>query len=138
MITATQIKTNLSAELPLGTYTFSNASTTDAIRIETGASPFPEEPKVTGLEVVIQPSIDVPINLCQGGYQQTFTHLIVLKQWDIEKTTLDDMADAIAACMDLGLKPANPVRQPRRTELDNIETLRFTVSEDVFTPGDTF
>lgn len=137
MITGADIKATLLGALDgqIGTYTFSNGQTTPAIRVEDGSDPYPEEPNVTGLEVVIDVSIDVPIELMLGGsYAQTYSHRIQLKQWDITKNTLpylDAVSDAIADFEVLTLDRVS--RQQRLTKLDNIETLSFVVSERVLT-----
>lgn len=116
----------------LGTYTFPSGQSTPAIRIEDGSSPYTEEPSVQGLEVVIQSSIDVPIQPLLDGYQQTFSHLVQLKQWDIEKTTLDYMSLVMGAMAQFDTLSVDRVnRQIRLTKLDNIERLSFVVSERV-------
>ncbi|HEY9697013.1 MAG TPA: hypothetical protein V6D10_07105 [Trichocoleus sp.] len=136
MITPEEIRDTLQEALSneLGSYTFSGGQTTPAIRIEDGSNPYPEEPKVSGLEIVIQPSIDIPVKYVLDGYQQTFAHLIALKQWDIEKTALgylDTVMDTIGQFAELKVDRVN--RQMRLAGLDNIETLSFVVSETVLT-----
>ena len=115
-----------------GTYTYSDGLTTPAVWVEDGENLL--ERSAAGLEVVIQPSLEVPIVPTFDGYQQTFTAAIMLKQWDIEKTTLEAMPLLLGALHSL---PQLQVGQPRRivrsSKLDNIETLRIPVSQSFLT-----
>lgn len=134
MITTEEIRAALEAELgdAIGTYTFSTGASTPAIRIEDGSQPYPEQPTVEGLEVVIQESLDVPIKFLLGGYQQTFSHRIVLKQWDIELTCLPYLDLVMQAVAQFPSLLAEDIKRVMRsTVLDNIETLTITVSESV-------
>lgn len=134
MITTEEIKAALEVGLgaEIGTYTFSGGQTTPAIRIDDGAQPYPEEPTVEGLEVVIQESLEIPVKMMLGGYQQTFSHRIVLKQWDIEKTCLSYLDAVMEATGQFSSLLVGDVRRVMRsTVLDNIETLTIMVSESV-------
>lgn len=114
----------------IGTYNFGGVLTTPAIRIDDGSSPYDQEPTVTGLEVVIVPSLDVAVKPLMGGYQQTFGTTIVLKQWNVEETTMtamDSVLEAIAQFSTLGVGQLR--RVIRSSKLDNIETMVIPVSE---------
>lgn len=115
----------------LGTYTFQSVgATSPAIRVDDGVDPFNEEPIVGGLECVIQPNLEVPITDLIGGYQQTWTAAIVLKQWDITKDTLTAMDAITHAVAELdGLRITSRRRIVRSTKLDNIETMQITVAQ---------
>lgn len=133
MIDLLELRSTLAEALggAIGTYTFvGTGATTPAIRVDDGSNPYEEEPKVDGLEVVIAASPEVPIAMLMGGYQQTFTVAIVLKQWDINATALDAMERVLPALMQSdSLAIGNPRRIVRSTRLDNIETLTIPVSQ---------
>lgn len=114
----------------LGTYTFSGNQTTPAVRLDDGSDPYDEEPSVEGLEVVIVTNPEVSISMLMGGYQQTFSALIVLKQWDIEQTTLAAMT-ALMPYLNAedNLQIGAIQRVPRKIKRDNIETLSIQVSQ---------
>jgi hypothetical protein len=124
----TALETSLDEEL--GTYTFSNGLSTAAIRVDDGSDPFDEEPAVDGLECVIQQAIDVPIRPLLGGdYQQDWATAIVLKQWDIERTTLVGMHLALEALAEFSFQLAGVRRVVRSSRLDNIETCTISLIE---------
>lgn len=138
-VTAPELKTALAEALGerLGTYTFSARQTTPAIRTDDGTDPFDEEPTVQGLEVVIVPQIEVPMKQMMGGWQDTYTTLIVLKQWDIQENTLAVRDLALNALMQFDTLAVGQIRRVMRTtKLDNIETLTIPVSENVWVPAD--
>lgn len=114
----------------LGTYTFSGGQTTPAIRVDDGSDPYDEEPSVEGLEVVLVTNPEVSISMLMGGYQQTFSALIVLKQWDIAETTLAAMT-ALMPYLNAedNLQIGAVRRVVRTTKLDNIETMSIQVSQ---------
>ncbi len=117
----------------IGLYTFGGGQTTPAIRVDDGSAPYEEEPSVMGLEVVIVPALEVAVTPMLGGYKDTYTTLIVLKQWDSDQTTLPCRTKVLEA---LGQFPELAVGQMRRvirsSKLDNIETLTVQVSEAVW------
>lgn len=129
----TAIATALNGQI--GTYIFkSTGDAIPALRVDDGSDPYEEEPAVEGLEVIIQPSLDVTVNLVFEGYKQTFGTLIVLKQWDITQTTLQPLAgilEAIAQFQELSVGQVR--RQIRLSRLDNIETLFVPVTQTVLT-----
>lgn len=126
------VSTALAAHV--GAYTFSNGQTIGAIRVDDGSDPYDEEPQVTGLEVVIRPNLEVPVTMFLGGYRQDFSAIILLKQWDIQNTTLEAMT---ALMPHLAAAPTLQVEAVRRitrnTRLDNIETLSIQVTQSVLT-----
>lgn len=135
--TPQQIKTTLAAALSssLGTYIFSTGSPTPAIRIDDGSDPYPEQPTVTGLEVVIAPQIGTTLNSLQGNaFRETRLTDIILKQWDIEKTAIAYIPTVLSALVQLDslIVEPNIARVIRSTQLDNIETARIRVSESLF------
>lgn len=138
MITAEEIIAELVEQMgeAIGSYTFAEGQVTPAIRIDDGSEPYEEEPAVTGLEVVIVPSPEVNITPLMGGYQEDYTTLIQLRQWDINDTTmpyLDAVLQAIGQFQTLNL--VRTQRVMRSNKLDNIETLTISVSESVLTPA---
>lgn len=136
-VTVQELKTALidGVGSQLGTYTFSEGQTTPAIRIDDGTEPFDEDPSVEGLELVVVPQLEVPVKDMMGGYQETYTTLIVLKQWDIELGTMSARPAVLAALHQFGSLAVGQVRRVMRsTKLDNIETLTIPVSENVWTP----
>lgn len=141
MISAQELKDALLLSLAeqLGTYSFSNGITVAAIRIDDGASPYPEEPQVDGLEIVIVPQIEVSVQVLMGGYQDTHSTLIALKQWTIDKTTTPSRGPLLAT---LSQFPSLNIRSLRRiirsSKLDNVETLSVLVEEIEYIPGENF
>lgn len=135
MIDLLELRSTLTEALSgrIGTYTFvSTGGITPAIRVDDGAEPYEEEPKPSGLEVVIQQSPQVAIGFIMGGYTQSVSYAIVLKQWDINKTTIDEMLLVVEALNGFDtLAIGNPVRIPRQTRLDNIETMTIPVAETI-------
>lgn len=133
MIDTTALKEAIVSALgeQLGTYTFQSVgATSPAIRIDDGVDPFPEEPIVGGLECVIQPNLEVPISDLLGGYQQTWTASIVLKQFDITKDTLTAMDAITEAVAEIdGLRITSRRRVVRSNKLDNIETMQIAVAQ---------
>jgi hypothetical protein len=118
----------------IGVYAFSTGQSAPAIRVDEGLDPFTEDPDVTGLEVVLTPSIAVAIAPVFGGWNQTFTMEISLKQWDITKKALPALAlllDAIAQFSELGTGQIK--RVIRREKLDNIETITLEVWQSFLT-----
>lgn len=114
----------------IGLYTFSTGETTAAIRVDDGADPYEENPTASGLEVVIQPILETSIVQMMGGYQQTFSVLIVLKQWDIEETTIEAMLALMPYLHSLDELNVGAVRRiVRSSKLDNIETLTIQASQ---------
>lgn len=137
MTTALKLKAALMTALSsqIGAYTFSAGQTTPAIRIDDGTDPFDEEPAVSGLEVVIVPQIEVPVQMMMGGYKETYTTVIVLKQWDIQENTLPARSPVLQALAQFDALAIGQIRRViRSTKLDNIETLTIPVSENVWTP----
>lgn len=135
MTTPQEIKAALSSALDtqIGVYTFSDGQTTPAIRIDDGSEPYEEDPSVTGLEVVIVPALEVAVTPMLGGYKDTYTTLIALKQWDIEQTTLPYRTKVIEALAEFSdLATGQMRRVMRSSKLDNIETLTVQVSESVW------
>jgi hypothetical protein len=135
MATTQELKEALSTALAdqIGLYTFSDGQTTAAIRVDDGSEPYEEEPSVEGLEVVIVPALEVAVTPMLGGYKDTYTTLIVLKQFDIEETTLPcrtKVLEALCQFSELGIGQMRRVL--RSNKLDNIETLTVQVSESVW------
>ena len=93
MINSQEIRNVLAIALAsqLGTYTFSNGQTRPAIVIDDNSDPLLDEVKKTGLELVIVPSIRVPIASSFGSFRQTFSVEIIANQWDLTQTTLVSM-----------------------------------------------
>ncbi len=116
----------------LGTYTFSGGVPTPAIRADDGSNPYVEEPTVTGLEVVIVRGAEIPLTpILANCWQHSVSTLIVLKQWDISRNALEEFDLCWRAIARLGLQPSQPVRTVRTTRLDNIETIRFSYTEQL-------
>lgn len=117
----------------IGTYAFSTGQTVLALRIDDGSDPYPEQPRVSGLEVVIRPSLEVPISLLLGGYQQQFGGEIVLKQWSDALTTLPALEALLPPLIATdGLTIGQIVRVTRSSRLDNIETLSIPIAQIVW------
>ena len=134
MPTPAQLKSALQSKFSasLGTYTFSGTQTTPAIRVDDGSDPFDEEPSISGLEIVIVPSPEIAIQSMLGGYRDTVTTTVVLKQWDITKTTMgyrSALLEVVAGFDDLLLVSGSMRRVISLTKLDNIETLAIQVSQ---------
>lgn len=73
----------------LGTYTFSNAATTPALRVETGSQDYPERPTVSGLEVIIKPRTDTAYTpMLAGDFALDDRGEVILKQWDTSRNTI--------------------------------------------------
>lgn len=132
MTTPLELKNALRVALQdkLGVYRFAGGQTTPAIRIDDGSSPYSEEPTVTGLELVIVPSIEVSVRPMLSGYQDTHSTLISLKQWDIEQTTMELRTPLLEALSQFDSLKVDAMRRViRSSKLDNIETLSVTLSE---------
>lgn len=108
----------------IGTYTFKNGLSTPAIRVE--PSHYPEEPKVSGLEVVIsvESSLQVSPRLFNDRLVEAVS-TVTLKQWDVENTT-QSARQSLIRYLD-GVINVQVV--PRATFLDNIETCTLTVEQ---------
>jgi len=116
----------------LGIYTFSNGQTRTAIVIDDNSDPLLDEVKKTGLELVIVPSIRVPIASSFGSFRQTFSVEIIANQWDITQTTLVSMPlilDTMKSQFS-HLRLVSAERILRSLKLDNIETFSLTVSQE--------
>ena len=144
MINTLELRSTLITALAgqIGIYTFSNNLSTPAVRAED--ENYDEEPKVTGLEVVIQLSLKTSIaplliGVLGGAYEETSTAQITLKQWDIAKNTRAAMDATLAAIFQLEdvLLAGNPTRTVRSTKLDNIETCTIQIQKtEMVTIGD--
>jgi hypothetical protein len=116
----------------LGTYTYtSNAGSSDtstAFKIERGTYPLGayQEPKVTGLECVLEPEIASPgyAALLGGDYVCAHQSRITLKQWDTTDTTLTARGLLLEEFGNLFDSP--PVRIPRVEALGAPEQMIFT------------
>lgn len=134
MINSVAIRDELAIALAsqLGLYRFSNGQTKPAIAIDDGSDPSPETPQATGLELVLVPSIRVPIASSFGGFIQTFSVQVAVKQFDVSRTTLEAMPVILdtlrSQFSELSLSGAERVL--RSAKLDNVETFSVVVSQD--------
>lgn len=136
MITPSELKTALAESLGerLGTYKFSNGEITPAIRIEDGNDPYPEEPNRSGLEVVVVPQVEVAVKDLMGGYQETYTTTIVLKEWDIKKSVMTARPAVLSALHQFSSLGIGQVRRIQRQRgLNEVESVIIPVSEQVWT-----
>lgn len=133
MITLPEIRSRIVSALAdeLGTYTYTGvAGDTDnspAIKIDRGAYPSGyQEPKVTGLEVVIEPEIASPGYAARlgGDFELSHQSRITLKQWDPGETTLTARSLLLKEFTNLFDSP--PVRVPRAEALGAPEQLILT------------
>jgi len=116
----------------IGTYTYTDANgATDvsaAIKIENHISPggFYGEPKVSGLEVVIEPEIASPGYSARlgGDFVCAHRHRITLKQWDSSADTKTARSLMLREFTNLFDSP--PVRIIRNATVDSIEQLIFS------------
>lgn len=134
MIDVLELRSTIETALAdhLGTYLYSNGLTVPAIWVEEGETLL--ERSIAGLEVVIRPSLEVPIALTLDGYSQTFTAMVTLKQWDVEQTTLEAMPLLLSALRSIDfLQVGSPRRIVRSSKLDNIETLSVPISQSFLT-----
>lgn len=120
-----RIATALSGQI--GTYTYQSGATTPALRVEDGtAVDYEEQPKVTGLEVIIQPYTDPSLRIFIGdGAALEDVYAIRLAQRDVTKTV-----QSVIPALFLGLRDilsGNPVYLPRNTRLDSLEQAIFFV-----------
>lgn len=114
----------------LGTYTFSVGAPIPAIRADDGSNPLPEEPTVTGLEVILVRAPEIPLKpMLANQWQHSVSTVIILKQWDITLDALEAFNACWRAIARLGLQPSQPVRTMRTSKLDNMETVRFSYTE---------
>lgn len=113
----------------IGTYTFTTdlgVQTTPALRVEDGSDPYPVEPQVTGLEVVIRPEAAIAATIFLAGDRQfAFRSEITLKQFDISATT-QTAREALMTRLG-GLEEVGAI-VPRDGRLNNIETCTLVVS----------
>lgn len=117
----------------IGIYTFSGGLVTAAIAIDDGSQPLSatgevlsnEQPTVTGLEVLIVPGAIDLTNFLDGDKRVDLGTNVVLKQWDISKTTR-----AAREILVIYLDDVESVAPPQRrsTLLDTIETCTLTLS----------
>lgn len=115
----------------LGTYTFSSGATQDAFQATDSDSPFPEEPKVSGLEAIyrVEPAGPEYTRLLSRQYALRRQGAITLKQWDITATTRSAIDALIPALTQIPVRiEGNPVRVPRSAVLNNIETATINFS----------
>jgi hypothetical protein len=139
---ATIANTLLPAGL-LGTYTFADGSTDPAIAVEglgteAGEDAYPPaNTRVTGLEVVIVPAEDIPIESTLDGYIQTYRHVVVLKQWSTgENLTLKAFHLLKQALWNIFSGSA--IRQLPNSRLETIESLSFSLEQIVFIESGEF
>lgn len=128
MIDPTALKTELLNLLDetIGSYTFT-AGTTPAIRIDDGSAPYPEQPIVTGLEVVIRPETEINLTpMLAGDRSVALRSEVVLKQWNLDETTRDARDILIARLS--GLEEVGAI-VPRNTVLDTIESCTLFVGD---------
>lgn len=134
------IITELQAANLLGTYTFPNGTTDPAVSVEGIIYSEPDEgfpptgTTIAGLEVVITPATDIPVQPTLDGYTQFFRHTITLKQWSGDNKTLQ-------AYQTLQRKLGNiysgsAIRQLPSLKLDAIEQLSFELEQVVFIPDE--
>lgn len=107
----------------LGTYTFSNGQTDDAIAVAANNYP-PAGTLVTGLEVVIEFDYGQRIVPLTGGNLIHSSTQLHLKQWDIEQTTTE-ASDRLVDGLDYPME-VSP-RVIRSDVLDNIESRKITL-----------
>jgi hypothetical protein len=114
----------------LGTYTFSNGATQDAFQATDRDSPFPEEPRVSGLEAIYQVDPTGPdyTRLLSMQYAIRRQGVITLKQWDISATTRAAIDALIPALSRIPVRIEEFVRVPRSARLNNIETATISFS----------
>ena len=137
MVTIDEVREGLAVNLApfIGLYTFSNGQTTPAIRVDDGSDPYPEDPKITGLEVVITPLAEVSMVQMIGGYQDTYTMGIMFKQFDQTKTTLEIRSPAIESLLVFPtLQIGNLRRLLRISRINEIEVFSFTATQNIWTP----
>lgn len=112
----------------VGTYTFSGGQQCDAIRVDDGADPYPEEPLVEGLEVVIRPETEIAGQMMLAGDRRLdFTSQVVLKQWQITENT---QAAREALIKEMAFTECIVV--PRSTVLDTVEVCTITLDVESF------
>lgn len=114
----------------IGTYT-KGSQATPAIEIDLGTRgevlatgvQFPVRPKVTGLEVIVQPDTELTHEYLIGSRRKDIQTLLTLKQWDITKTTIE-ATDAIVDNLRTPGFRIERVRPPvlRSTDLDTVES----------------
>lgn len=133
MIDLLEIRNTLEAALEgeLGTYTFSTGDTTAAIAVDMGNGDYPMPgAHVTGLECVLIFRPEIPMQVLMGGYEETYSVQIILKQWDAALTTmpaLDKVLDALGELSEISLQSGSVRRVLPLPKLGNIETVQMTV-----------
>jgi hypothetical protein len=135
------LETALAEEL--GAYTFvteAGTQTTGAIALDMGDGSYPiAGTRVDGLECVIIFRPEIPMKVLFGGYEETYSVQIVLKQWDAVRTTLpglDKVLEALGEMPELSLQSGSVRRVLPLPKLGNIETVQLTVYQVFLTEFD--
>lgn len=108
----------------IGTYTYGNGTTATAFFATDGPDNRPEQPKVTGLEVVYA------VEFGDLEYQRFLAReyglrrrgRVELRQWDATGTTRPAINALVPALTAIARIEGNPARLPRAPALGNIET----------------
>lgn len=118
----------------LGTYTINTdegPQTTPAIAVDLGNGDYPPAgAEIQGLECVLIFRPDIPIKPLLGGWEETYSVVIFLKQWDEGRTTiaaLDALLELLGQMPEFGLQAGSIRRTLPVEKLNNIETLQMTV-----------
>lgn len=129
--TTLQIKNVIETTLAdlLGTYSWSNGQTLPSFQVEDGTQQLKEQPSVEGLEVIYQLDDGTPDYTGAYGddYWMYRKDRVVLKQWDLAKTTLEAAHLLIPALKKVPVEIlVAGARVIRGSPLENIEVNTLT------------
>jgi len=121
-----QIKTILDGRI--GTMIAANGTTALALRNADDWVDAKQAPKVVGLEVILEPAYNLTYqDFASGGLVQHPRSRVVLKQWDVSKTTLIE-ADLLLSKFAL-LDRRSVVRVPRHLKPGIVEQTTLVIDD---------
>jgi len=108
----------------IGTYSYSGGFTEPAFSVEQNLeNKRTERPKVTGLEIVLEPNVKVNRMGYASSYHERQYSRVTLKQWDI---TLRAYGDAMFLVDRLDNVECSSIKvMPRYAQIDNLDQVSF-------------
>lgn len=122
----------------IGTYLFPNNETDKAIALlglgadRAGEYP-PQGTKITGLEVILYTGQTLRIERRLGGFIQSPSTVITLKQFDVTKNTLNSLF-LLLGVLDVARDPIRTLRDPY---LGNVEVCQIEVVNPLYSEDST-
>jgi len=107
----------------IGTYTYNGGFVEDAFKVEQNTEKSVERPKVSGLEVVLEPNVDVKRTDLNTSVMERQYSRVTLKQWDLGLRALED-AQYLYDRLD-NVECSSIEILPRNEQIDNLDQVSF-------------